>query len=66
MYNSQMESGCYSVLLAGTVPALASSLAVVAIFQVRLTVVVAVLVVFHPPSSILQSRAPTAYLSRSI
>jgi len=30
----QMESGCYSVLVAGTVPALASSLAVVALFQV--------------------------------
>ena len=30
---SQMESGCFSVLLAGTVPALAASLAVVAVFQ---------------------------------
>lgn len=29
----QMESGCFSVLLAGTVPALAASLAVVAVFQ---------------------------------
>ena len=28
-----MESGCFSVLLAGTVPALAASLAVVAVFQ---------------------------------
>lgn len=29
----QMESGCFSVLLAGTVPALAASLAVVVVFQ---------------------------------
>ena len=29
----QMESGCFSVLVAGTVPALAASLAVVAVFQ---------------------------------
>ena len=46
-----MESGCYSVLLAGTVPALASSLAVVAIFQVRLSVVVVVSSLLLPTSS---------------
>ena len=32
-FSLQMESGCFSVLLAGTVPALAASLAVVAVFQ---------------------------------